>query len=141
MGRAKRVVLVDLLQWQEPIEGTTPQQYSHHRAARGDTVELGKAALERAEGRGWVAAPDEAAEALADTASEVRNGPVPAGEAGDAELAAMGAVELIAYVNQHPEEAARVNTLELARGEAKARKTVLQATEPLIGSGDVGSAG
>jgi hypothetical protein len=53
----------------------------------------------------------------------------------DEELKALKAAELVAYVGQHPDERARVRTLEEARGPVSsngrgARNSVLNATKP-----------
>lgn len=90
------------------------------KAKPGDVVLLSAANAARLDAAGITVDPDTDLEALA---AELDNTGVT-----DAQLEAMTAPELIAYVGQNPEERDRVRTLEEAR--AKPRVTVLGATEP-----------
>lgn len=114
-------VVFDVVSWREPIEGTVPLQYTHESAYRGQTVDLPVAEVKRLVALGAVVEGEDVAAALA--AWDASAGPAPATEDGDAELAALSAADLIAYVNQHPGEAARVYALEAARRSP--RKTVI----------------
>lgn len=124
-GTVTAVVIFDMANWAELIPGTNPPVHAHKRAYKGATVELPEAEFDRLSGMGAVAKPAQAAEAQAEQAATLQ--PVPAGVDGDAELAGYSAVDLIAYVTQHPEEKRRVLGIESQR--TKPRATVISAAE------------
>lgn len=128
-------------------------ELNYAEAKVGDTVLLDEAQAKRLDGLGAtmtkaaatkatkaepVAVPSvpEEQSATADTQTEpVVQAPAPTGEPAtvtstggktDEELGAMNAGELVAHVNQHNEDKARVRALEMARTQP--RSTVLKAT-------------
>lgn len=119
------VVVWDMANWSEQTPGTNPPQYAHRRAYKGATVDMPQAEFDRLSGMGAVAKPAQAAEAQADLAATRQ--PIPPGTEGDQELATYSAVDLIAYVTQHPGEKRRVLGIESQRNSPRA--TVLKAAE------------
>lgn len=101
----------------------SPAGRDHHRAFRGDLIEVTKGEATRGQGLGGLANPADEAEGIA-AVNELAE-PYPAGAEGDAAIAELDAAEAAGYVGQHPGEAARVYHLEKARKQA--RKTVLRA--------------
>lgn len=79
----------------------------------------------------YTAAPGVPATPFAGATSPVSAMPGGGATASDAQLEAMTADELVAYVNQHPEDVDRVGDLEEGRPEKKRRKSVLQAVEAI----------
>lgn len=122
-------VIFDVVCWDEPVEGAIPPRNLTRSATRGQTATMPRAEAERLWRIGAVASPDDAEEALADRDAEDQ--PVPAGDDGDAVLAAMKAEDLIAYVGQFPDEAERVVRVETA---GKGRSTVLDAAGDAAGA-------
>jgi hypothetical protein len=98
-----------------------PPVLAYPAAGVGDVVLLTKAEAKRLDELGVTVEPSADLEEVAEELA--------GGLATDAQLAAMNATDLVAYVVQNPDERERVRALEEERGD-KARKTVLSATEP-----------
>lgn len=101
----------------------------HAFAEVGDTVLLTEATAKRLDGLNATEKP-----------GAKKAAPAPAATPADApktdeELEAMNVGDLVAYVNQHPEERVRVRALEGKREPA--RKTILKATAPIDADGNV----
>lgn len=123
---AKRTVVIDLFTYQLPIEGTNPPRFSHHRAFRGQEIDIPADVVARGEELGALTTAEEAPAAM--DAIDRDSGPIEGTPEGDAELATWSPAELIAYVTQNPGEAARVFALEQARtGKSRPRVTVIRA--------------
>jgi hypothetical protein len=118
-------VVFDVVSWRQYVEGTSPKEFTHESAYRGETVELPAAEFDRLSKLGGVVAGTDASQAIEEF--NLETGPLPPGAEGDAVLAAMKAPDLVAYVTQNPDEAKRVWDVEHGRGE-KARVTVYAAT-------------
>lgn len=114
VGGDNRRVLVKPAHLSYMVEG----QRQYVDAVVGDVVLLTKADAKRLDGLGCTV--EEGAD-LAEAADD--------GVTSDEDLAAMKAPELVAHVNAHPEDKARVRELELAREEKDRRVTILKITE------------
>lgn len=117
-GVSAYIVTFDVFGYLRPKVGK-PGQFDHMRGFLGQTVMLTPEQAERGLAAGAIAKPDDAPEVRASV--EALAGPV----ADDSQLKDMSAVELIAYVGQHPEEARRVYDFEAGN---LGRPTVLKAT-------------
>jgi len=104
-------------------------QLLHAFAEVGDTVLLTSAQAKRLDGL-KVTVTKAQAKKLADAPAEATPAATPEGTTAktDDELKAMNAGELVAHVNQNPEDKVRVRALEGQREQP--RTTVLKATSP-----------
>lgn len=98
--------------------------YMRAEAVPGDVVALSTKQAARLDGLGVTVDPDS-------NLGEVE-ATVEATGYTDAQLSAMGAADLVTYVGQHPDQADRVRSLELAKRETKRRSSVLDATDPEV---------
>lgn len=98
--------------------------YVRVEAKVGDVVLLTQKEADRLDAAGATVSPD------ADL--DVVEGQKAAGVPTDEEFATMGAAALVAYVAQHPDDAARVREVELGKTAKNQRKSVLEATDPAL---------
>ena len=112
-GDVKRVLIKEAhLTW------TDNRELMRAETVVGDTVLITEAQAKRLDALGATAKPADVKAAAKANASE-----------GD-QLESMKAADLVAHVNQHPEDRAKVLELELAKPEAERRATVVKAAQP-----------
>lgn len=117
-----RSVVFDVITWKTPT--SRPDKFDYHIARLGETVELSEEEAARLEALGAVGTPREAA-AAQQVAAEGATWP-------QEQLDSANVADTVAYMTQHPSEAAAVLESEQSResrGKGKPRVTVMQAAE------------
>jgi hypothetical protein len=122
----KLYVLADVYAWSTPIAGR-PDRVDHHVARKGELIDVSDDEAARglalaAEGNGGLSTD------AADAAGAIAASAEPPSWS-DEQLASANVDDTVAYLTQHPSEAARVLDAESARTDRKPRKTVLEAAE------------
>lgn len=130
---AQRTVLHGVYTWMTPAKGR-PGRYDHNVASRGDVIEVSAEEAKRGEGLGFLGSAADFEEILAKEAEAKALAEAGAwGGASDEEIEAMNVAELVAYINQVPEEHHDdeiLRVVELEELRDKPRKAILGLGEP-----------
>lgn len=120
----ERTVVTDIYTWMTPIPGRLVGQ--HNVAYRGDVIKISLDEAIRGGRAGGLGTGADAAAAAA------RSSEPPAW--GDDQVNSASAVDIIAYLGQHPSEAERIRDLEA--GRRRPRSSVAEAVERIIAARD-----